>query len=581
MAFGLGGNVVEIIIRAKDEFSDTMNSVSKSLKSYREGFLALTAIGGGITAIGIASVKTAGELQKNTIAFETMLGSGEKANKMLQNLSKFAKKTPFQIPEIRQAAKQLLAVGIEADDLIPTLKSLGDIAAGTGGDFDRIVLNLGQVVTQGKLTGREMMDFQRNMVPITAGLAKHFGVMESEIADMVSSGKISSQDVIETFEEMTSAGGMFDNMMFKLSDTVPGTFSNMQDSITGLSEAIGKIFTPSAKELLDEIIPIIDRITLWITENPKLASAIIFVTGAIGLLLVALGGIGLVVPYIIAGIEILTASLGVLIPVLAGTAIAGAPVWAVVLAITAAIVGVIAIILYWKEILLYFAKVATGVVIILMTSWMQFGDTWTLLWAGIKNVFAMAWNFMIDLAYNAANTILDLMMPLINVFNKLSRFFGGPTIDVGSVRKELDKLKGGLTFELTDMSDLAKELYEKQQKYEQSLYAEQERVLQGLRDKLEMEEKVTDEIEKQGEATRNISSDEKLLEALKGFKVLSNGDIYKTGNFSSDEFQTRAAFEEAKKGLGIEINIENLNGLDPDEIAQALGDKLREIMAST
>ena len=261
MVLGLGGgNVIEIIIRAKDEFSSAMASINQTLRANTAGFIALTAAGAGITAIGVASLKVAGDLQKNTIAFETMLGSGEKATKMLQDLSEFAKRTPFQITEARQAAKQLLAVGVEADNIIPTLKAVGDIAAGTGGDFDRLVLNLGQVITQGKLTGREMMDFQRNMVPLTQALADHFKVSKDVIADMISAGKISSQDVIETFNEMTSAGGMFEDMMFKLSDTVPGKFSNLQDSITQLGEQIGKVFIPIATKILDVIIPIVTKI---------------------------------------------------------------------------------------------------------------------------------------------------------------------------------------------------------------------------------------------------------------------------------------------------------------------------------
>lgn len=39
-----------------------------------------------------------------------MLGSGEQAEKMLSDLSDFAKKTPFELTDIRENAKQLLAM---------------------------------------------------------------------------------------------------------------------------------------------------------------------------------------------------------------------------------------------------------------------------------------------------------------------------------------------------------------------------------------------------------------------------------------------------------------------------------------
>lgn len=48
---------------------------------------------------------------------------------MLQNLSDFAAKTPFELPEVRQNAKQLLAMGVSTENVIPTLKALGDVAS--------------------------------------------------------------------------------------------------------------------------------------------------------------------------------------------------------------------------------------------------------------------------------------------------------------------------------------------------------------------------------------------------------------------------------------------------------------------
>jgi len=66
----------------------------------------------------------AGNLEQARIAFTTMLGSAEQADIKLKELSAFAAKTPFELTGIRQNAKQLLAMGIASDDLLPTLKSL-------------------------------------------------------------------------------------------------------------------------------------------------------------------------------------------------------------------------------------------------------------------------------------------------------------------------------------------------------------------------------------------------------------------------------------------------------------------------
>lgn len=82
-----------------------------------------------------------------------MLGSAEKADKLLRELSNFAQTTPFELTGIRDTAKQLLAMGITQERILPTLKSLGDVAAGLSVPLERLGLAYGQVIAKGKLQG--------------------------------------------------------------------------------------------------------------------------------------------------------------------------------------------------------------------------------------------------------------------------------------------------------------------------------------------------------------------------------------------------------------------------------------------
>lgn len=158
---------------------------------------------------------------------------------MLQDLSDFAAKTLFKLPEVRQNAKQLLAMGVSAENIIPTLKALGDAAAGTGADMTRLAMNYGQVITQGHLTGRELRDFLVNGIPLLDELAKNAGKSKEEIQNMISSGQISANDVTKAFETMTSEGGKFENLMYKQSATFTGLWSNFQDQLSQMGERIG------------------------------------------------------------------------------------------------------------------------------------------------------------------------------------------------------------------------------------------------------------------------------------------------------------------------------------------------------
>lgn len=133
-----------------------------------------------------------------------MLGSAEKANKLLKELTDFAKKTPFELVGIRQNAKQLLAMGIQLNDLLPTLKALGDVSAGLSVPLDRLALAYGQVIAKGKLQGGELKQFTEAGVPILAELADMLGKTRGEIQEMITDGAIGSELVVKAFQRMSS-----------------------------------------------------------------------------------------------------------------------------------------------------------------------------------------------------------------------------------------------------------------------------------------------------------------------------------------------------------------------------------------
>ena len=85
----------------------------------------------------------------------------------------------------------------------------------------------------------------------------------------------------------------------------------------------------------------------------------------------------------------------------------------------------------------------------------------------------------------------------------------------------------------------------------------------------------TEEIEKQAEVTEQISKEQQLVNKLKGFVFDPySGDIWNPKNFRKSDFKTPGSFESAQEFGGVTINIENVNGLDPEEISRALSDEL-------
>ena len=274
-----GGAGINIIIRAVDKASGVFASVNKNM----------LMMGAGIAAVGIAGaaavgglIKMAGQFEQTQIAFTTMLGSAGKADKLLKELADFAAKTPFTIPGIEQNAKMLLAMSIPLEDLLPTLKSLGDIASGLNVPMERLALNFGQVRVQGKLTGRELRDFSVAGVPLIAELAKNLNIAESEVKEMVSAGKIGFAEVEEAFKTMTGEGGKFFDLMDAQSKTFLGQVSNIQDSFIKIGRVMGEIFLPAAKWVAKALAAIVG----WMEEHPmvtKFAAGVLAIGTALTL----------------------------------------------------------------------------------------------------------------------------------------------------------------------------------------------------------------------------------------------------------------------------------------------------------
>lgn len=220
-----------------------------------------------IWAAGKAIVSLADNYEKAKNSFTTMLGSENEAQRMLSQLSDFAKKTPFELTDVRENAKQLLAMGISADKIIPTMKALGDVSAGLGVPMQRLALNFGQVMTKGKLAGQELKDFTTAGVPLLEELSKNLGKSKTEIQNMVSKGQISAEMVAQAFETMTSEGGRFADLMATQSWTLSGMRSNLSDSLAQLGEKIWLFLLPWLKESVDRIKRLFDSLDNEIEEE--------------------------------------------------------------------------------------------------------------------------------------------------------------------------------------------------------------------------------------------------------------------------------------------------------------------------
>lgn len=181
-----------------------------------------------------------GEFQQIEVALNTMLGSKEKADKLMAQVVQLAAQTPFGLQDAAQAAKQLLAYGFAADQVADSIKMVGNIAAGVSAPLNDIVYLYGTLRTQGRAYSQDIKQFTGRGIPIVAELAKQFDTTEDKVNTLVAAGKVGFPDIEKAFRSMTGSGGMFFNLMELQSKTLTGQISNLSDALDVMFNELGK-----------------------------------------------------------------------------------------------------------------------------------------------------------------------------------------------------------------------------------------------------------------------------------------------------------------------------------------------------
>jgi hypothetical protein len=116
-----GKNTVEIIIAARDQASRALKSAFGGVQATSK--VAMTAVAATAATAGAALATLTGVVAKtgvsynamienSSVAWTTLLGSQEKAKKMLQDISQFAKTTQFDTESVDIMAKYMNNAGL-------------------------------------------------------------------------------------------------------------------------------------------------------------------------------------------------------------------------------------------------------------------------------------------------------------------------------------------------------------------------------------------------------------------------------------------------------------------------------------
>lgn len=240
------------------------------------------AVGAAVIGIGAAAIKSAGDMEMLTTQFEVMLGSSEKAQAMMENLKEFAASTPFQLPDLAKGTQNLISFGVAENDVINTMKMLGDTAGGNTEKLNGLIGAYGKVQVNGKASLEELKMMGERGLPIFEELKNITGKQGDEFINMISKGGISASMVTEAFRRMTSEGGMFFKGLEKASQTFLGLMSTLKDNINLVLGEVGLALLPDLKKIIDQLITMV-KTTLMPLAKSIVSSLTPIITNAMKL----------------------------------------------------------------------------------------------------------------------------------------------------------------------------------------------------------------------------------------------------------------------------------------------------------
>lgn len=222
--------------------------------------LGLTRLGGMAAAIGLTAA-TVGALgnsaqaglmgQAQRTSYETIAGV-EPGGRLYGDVTKFAQQSIYG-NELYSQAQMQLAYGANANEVMPTLRMLGDVAMGDKQRMEGLNLAYSQTRATGKLQGQDLIQF------VTAGfnplqeIAQKTGRKYNDLREDMSKGLITFDMVREAFTSATEPGGKFYKMVDRIAQTDYGKKEAARGQLQGLGLQLGGAMAPLIGKFVDQI----------------------------------------------------------------------------------------------------------------------------------------------------------------------------------------------------------------------------------------------------------------------------------------------------------------------------------------
>ncbi|PZL78251.1 hypothetical protein CI088_00335 [Enterococcus plantarum] len=249
---GLSNSVSGATGKIAQSIESSVNKPLNVAKGLLGGLLATAGVAGASSLFN-AGLGRLSDIEDAKLSLDVMMGDSGKAQAFMDTVLDFAKTTPYAFTQLSASAKNLFAYGMEQNNIVPTLKAIGDLAAASGkgaGAIDSLSNAFGKMQVMGKVSTEQLNTITEAGVPALKILANETGTTVEEMQKQISSGSVESGKAIamivkgieEGSEGIAGETKALGGVMEKLKGTWKGSLDSMKSAVTG---TMATLMTPA------------------------------------------------------------------------------------------------------------------------------------------------------------------------------------------------------------------------------------------------------------------------------------------------------------------------------------------------
>ncbi len=327
--------------RAGKSFSD-MWAVFKGSFLAQGVMSIISKVSGAIKNMFQGAIERMDSLYTGQKSLELILGSGKKANAVMDDISKSIEGTSIPLDQITESTKRLVASGVEMEEIGPMLKAITDQAYGMGKgsqDIDQLADAFQELSSSETAEYGTISRLRQNGVQALQILANKYGVSIEEMKNKLSDGQIKSKDamnkLIEGIEQGTDGvagstaklegqakmsgetiGGSLANVATRIKANMANMFESARGPIVDMFQGMTKAIDSFGTKATEKLAPVIESIANGFKNMNPHTKAAIGIIAALGVTAtvaaVGVGALSAVLGFILSPVALIAGGIAAL-----------------------------------------------------------------------------------------------------------------------------------------------------------------------------------------------------------------------------------------------------------------------------